>query len=77
MSHPNYEYMKRHLAPLVGCIVTEIVDAGEGFTSLVLERGDERFECMLTSDMELGGRQQLWGRHHWRRPPLNHIQPRK
>lgn len=53
MSCPNYEWMKRHLAPLVGCTVAEIVDAGEGYTGIVFEKDGKRFECMLASDMEL------------------------
>jgi hypothetical protein len=54
MSCPNYEWMKQHLAPLVGCTVTEIVDFGEGYTGIVFEKvSGERFECMLASDMEL------------------------
>lgn len=54
MSHPNYEWMKQHLAPLVGCTVAEIIDAGEGFTGIVFENvSGKRFECLLASDMEL------------------------
>jgi len=52
MSHPNPEFMKRYLAPLIGCVVTEIKDAGDGFTVIVFERGDTRYECELSSDEE-------------------------
>ena len=31
----------------------EIIDAGEGFTGIVLEKDGERLECLLASDMEL------------------------
>jgi hypothetical protein len=44
--------MKRYLAPLIGCVVTEIKDVGDGFIVIVFEKGDTRYECELSSDEE-------------------------
>lgn len=52
MSHPNPEFMRRYLAPLIGCVVTGIRAAAEGFTMIVFEKGGERYECELSSDEE-------------------------
>ena len=52
MSHPSPEFMRRYLAPLVGCVVTEIKDAGDGFTAIVFEKDGKRYECELSADEE-------------------------
>lgn len=52
MSGLGCEFMKRYLAPLIGCVVTEIKEAADGFTTIVFERGDTRYECELSSDEE-------------------------
>jgi len=52
MSHPNHDFMKHYLKPLIGCVVIEIKDDGEGFTAIVFEKDGRRYECALSSDEE-------------------------
>jgi len=53
MSHPNQQFMKKYLAPLVGCVVKEIKNGSNGFTAIVfVTPSGERFECELSSDTE-------------------------
>lgn len=54
MSHPNSKFMKKYLAPLIGCVLTEVKTKPDGFVALVFAppQGGKPFECELSSDEE-------------------------